>query len=69
LPLYTSVTAPNGDYSIIALVAVKSGEVAIDDAAKQQYAGYVGNREQRAVMQALRDQADVELYPERLSEE
>ncbi len=69
LPLYTSVVAPNGDYSIIALVAVKAGEVAIDETTKQQYAGYVGNREQRAVMQALRDQADVELYPERLSEE
>jgi len=69
LPLYTSVTAPNGDYSIIALVAVKAGETTIGDTVKQQYAGYVGNREQRAVMQALRDQADVELYPERLEEE
>ncbi len=67
--VYSSLTAPNGDYSIVALTSVKEGDAAVDDEAQTQYTGYIGNREQRAVMKALRDNADVQVYAERLNDE
>ena len=66
---YSSVIAPNGDYSIVALTAVKEGDAAVDEATRSQYAGYIGNREQIAVMKALRDNADVKVYTEKLNAE
>ncbi len=68
-PRFTQVASPQGDYSIIALTAVKKGDTALDDATIAQYSTYIGNREQAAALKALREQADIEIYRERLESE
>lgn len=67
---YESVIAPNGDFTIIALKAVHDGKPSADEAeGNSQYISYEANREERAVMEALRASADIKTYPERLNEE
>ncbi len=64
--VYGGVQSPQGDYSIIALTAVKDGDTKLDEQMISQYSSYIGNREQMATLKALREQADVEIYQQRL---
>jgi peptidyl-prolyl cis-trans isomerase D len=67
--VYTTIENPNGDYSIVALTAVKKGEEKLDEAAISQYSSYIGNRIQTATLRAMRERADIETFPERLNRE
>ncbi|CAA6828400.1 MAG: Peptidyl-prolyl cis-trans isomerase PpiD (EC [uncultured Thiotrichaceae bacterium] len=68
---YESVIAPSGDFFIIALKAVNDGKPMADNVENQvqQYVSYEANREEKVVMDALRADADIKTYPERLIEE
>lgn len=67
---FESVIAPNGDFFIVALNAVHDGKPKEDGAEDNaQYLGYTANREEKVVMDTLRDSADVKTYAERLQEE
>ena len=52
-----------GDYVLIGLTAVKDGDVSN---ATTGFAQALGSREQTAVLKALREQADVQLFPENI---
>ncbi len=60
-PQYASANSPSGDYSIIALTAVNNGDGKLDDASISQFTSYIGNRVQIATLNALREQADIEI--------
>ena len=68
-PQFTGAESPVGDYSIIALTAVVSGDTKIDEASRSEYSSYIGNRLQAATLKALRDQSDIEINIEQLSSE
>lgn len=68
-PIYTTIENPNGDYSIVALTAVKQGEDKLDEAAISQFSSYIGNRIQTATMKALHKEAEIETFLERLNRE
>lgn len=63
---YTNVLMPNGDYSIIALKAVQAGDDNVDQNGIQGFSLYLSGREQGALLQALREEAEVTMYPENL---
>ncbi len=63
---YSNVIMPNGDYTVIALKAVQAGEAKLDNNALSTYEQYIASREQVALLQALREEAEVEIYPENL---
>jgi len=63
---YSNVVMPNGDYSIILVKSVQAGDTKIDDSKLQGFSSYLSSREQGAMMQALREEADIKLYPENL---
>ncbi|MCK5726861.1 MAG: SurA N-terminal domain-containing protein [Thiotrichaceae bacterium] len=67
--VFTQLTNANGDASIIALTAVKDNAEEPSEEAQNQWANYTGNRERVATMQALRENADVEIFIDRLSTE
>lgn len=64
---WDSTVLPEGDYVLVAVKSVEDGDKAIDDAAGQLFSGSVSGREAGALLQALRDQAEIELMPENLS--
>ena len=66
---YTTLEQPNGDYTIVAVTAVKKGDSKVDEAAQDQFSSYIGNRIQAATLQAMRGQADIETFSERLNSE
>jgi peptidyl-prolyl cis-trans isomerase D len=63
---YNNVISPNGDYNIIALSAVQAGTTKVDNTVQQGFGLHVAQREQGALLQALREQAEIILYPENL---
>ena len=63
---WTSLSLANGDYSVIRLNAIKPGEAKLDDAATKQYDQSIGSRELNAVLEALREKADIVRHPENL---
>lgn len=63
---YNNVISPNGDYHIIALSAVQAGTVKVDNTVQQGFGLHLAQREQGALLQALREQAEITLYPENL---
>ena len=66
---YATLEQPNGDYTIVAVTAVKQGDNKVDDAAQNQFSSYIGNRIQAATLQAMRGKADIETFTERLNSE
>ena len=63
---YNNVISPNGDYHLIALSAIQQGDVKVDNTVQQSFGLHLANREQGALLQALREQAEITLYPENL---
>jgi peptidyl-prolyl cis-trans isomerase D len=63
---WASLSLANGDYGIIRLNAIKPGEAKLDDAATKQYDQSIGSRELNALLEALREKADIVKHPENL---
>ena len=63
---YNNVISPNGDYHLIALSAVQAGTAKVDNTLQQGFGLHLAQREQGALLQALREQAEIILYPENL---
>ncbi len=57
---------PDGDYVLIGLSAVKDGETEVDTNLQKSFTQMVASREQAAVLKALREGAEVELFPENI---
>ena len=63
---FDSTILPDGDYVLIALTDVKDGSSEIDSALQKSFTQMLSVREQDAVIKALREQAEVELFPENI---
>ncbi len=63
---FDSTILPNGDYVIIAVTNVKDGDDKLDTAFQQSFTQMVAQREQSAMLKALREQAQVELFPQNI---
>ena len=61
---FSNTILPSGNYVLIALKSVKDGETKLDDKARDLFAGSLGARERSAVIKALREEADVVIFPE-----
>jgi peptidyl-prolyl cis-trans isomerase D len=61
-----SVALGNGDYAIVALKSVKTGDATLGADAEAIYSQSTGGRELEAFLKGLRDAADVETHPENL---
>ncbi len=57
---------PDGDYVLIALKGVKDGATELDKNLQKSFTQMVASREQAAVLKALRESAEVELFPENI---
>ena len=64
--IFDNVILPEGDYVLIGLVSVKDGEAVADTVLQKGFVREVGGREQQAVLKALREKADVTLFPENI---
>jgi peptidyl-prolyl cis-trans isomerase D len=63
---WASLSLANGDYGIVRLNAIKPGDAKLDDAATKQYDQSIGSRELNALLEALREKADIVKHPENL---
>lgn len=63
---WASVALGNGDYALIALKSVKPGDTKLDAGANSIYNQTVGQRELGAMLQGLRESAEIVLHPENL---
>ncbi|MDD5394087.1 MAG: SurA N-terminal domain-containing protein [Thiothrix sp.] len=63
---WSSVVLANGDYVVMALKSVKAGETALDAASGAVYDQSTGSRELDAMLQGLRETADIVTHPENL---
>ncbi len=63
---WSSAALANGDYAIISLKAVKPGETALDAGTTAIYGQTIGQRELSAMLQGLRESAEVVTHPENL---
>lgn len=63
---WSSAAMANGDYTIISLKAVKPGATALDENAQALYDQTIGQRELSAMLQGLRETAEVVTHPENL---
>ncbi|MBU0655231.1 MAG: SurA N-terminal domain-containing protein [Gammaproteobacteria bacterium] len=63
---WSSAALANGDYAIIVLKAIKAGDTALDESANAIYSQTVGQRELGAMLQGLRESAEVVTHPENL---
>jgi peptidyl-prolyl cis-trans isomerase D len=61
---YAGIDSPNGDYILLALTKVQNGKTEVDATMANTFSSYIGGRERAAAMKALREQADVELFPQ-----
>ena len=64
--VFGNVVLPAGDYVLIGLSAVKEGEAKFDKELQDRFSRILAAREQDAMMKALRDSADVKLFPENI---
>ncbi len=63
---YSNSIMPNGDYVVIALKSVQAGTNKVDSNTLQSFSQYIATREQGALLQALKEEAEIKLYPENL---
>ncbi len=63
---FDNVILPDGDYVLIALTGVKDGTSDIDSSLQKSFTQMLSTREQAAVLKSLREQAEVELFPENI---
>lgn len=63
---YLGNIVQGGDYQVLALKAVKEGEKTVTNTARQAFDVYLSNRQTAMLLQSLRDEAEVEIYPENI---
>ncbi len=63
---YANTILPKGDYVLIGLDAVKNGDSKLDDVERQGFFASIGAREKAAALKALRERAEIELFPENI---
>ena len=63
---YSNAVLADGDYVLIALSKAINDDSEVDTALQQSYSQSIGAREQAAIMAALREKADVELFIENI---
>lgn len=57
---------PNGDYVLIGLTSVKDGVTEVDENLQKSFTQMIASREQAAVLQSLRETAEIELFIENI---
>lgn len=63
---FSNAILQDGDYVLIGLSAVKDGESETTDMFQKVFVQMLGSRERTAMLKALREQAEVELFPENI---
>ena len=63
---FDNVILPDGNYVLAAVNSVTAGDSKADSALQDGFAREVGSREQQAMLKALREQADVNLFLENI---
>jgi len=64
--IFGNAILPDGDYVLIGLSAVKDGATEVDANLQKSFTQMVSSREQAAVLKALREVAEVKLFPENI---
>jgi len=64
--VFDNIVLPAGDYVLIGLSAVKDGEAKEDKGIKDSFSRMLSSREQDAMLKALRDNAEVQLFLENI---
>lgn len=64
--LFNNTVLPNGDYVLIGLKSVTEGKSEFDDVELSGFNANLGARERSAVLKAVRDRAEVNLFPENI---
>ena len=65
VPEFSNTILPIGDYVLIALKSVTDGDIKADDTAKDSFVNALATREYSAVIKALREEADIVIFPEK----
>ena len=63
---FDNVVLPVGDYVLIGLYAVKEGQVQKDEALQASYTRMLAQREQDAMLKAIREKAEIKLFLENI---
>ena len=63
---FDNAILPEGDYVLIGLNAVKNGEVKLDTDLQSRFTQTMSSREGAAMLKALRESAEVTLFPENI---
>jgi len=63
---FDNAILPEGDYVVVGLTSVKDGGTDVDDALKQRFTQSLSARESTALLKALRENAEVTLFPENI---
>lgn len=65
-PSFANTILPNGDYVLIGLSSVVDGKAEVDEVERNRYYANLGSRERTAALKALRERAEVTLFPENI---
>ena len=63
---FDNTILPEGDYVVIGLLDVKEGASEVDNALQTSFTQMLGSRERTAMLKALRESAEVTLFPENI---
>ncbi|MEE9326444.1 MAG: SurA N-terminal domain-containing protein [Cocleimonas sp.] len=63
---YANAIQSNGDYVLMGLSSVKIPDAESSNGAKRNFIRTMGFREQTAMLKAIRDEADIEIFPENI---
>lgn len=63
---FNNAILPEGDYVLIGLVDVKDGDATLDKTLQSKFTQTIGSRERTALLKALRESAEVKLFPENI---
>ena len=63
---YSNTILPKGDYVLIGLSSVKDGDSSLDNVEREGFYASIGAREKAAALKALRERAEIELFPENI---
>lgn len=64
--IFDNAILPEGDYVLIGLNDVKDGDAKLDTALQSRFTQTMGSRERTAMLKALRESAEVTLFPENI---
>ncbi len=63
---FSNAILPEGDYVLLGLNDVKDGDTVLDRALQANFTKTIGSRERAAMLKALRESAEVTLFPENI---